>query len=73
MKTILERILIESEILDREQEDLEAYKAEQKERDMNAELAELDAMSEDDACLLYNVNDKAEASQAIREYYQFIA
>lgn len=73
MKTILERILIESEILDREQEDLEAYKDEQKERDMNTELAELDAMSEDDACLLYNVNDKAEASQSIREYYQFIA
>ena len=40
---------------------------------MNAELAELEAMSEEDACLLYNVNDKAEASQAIREYYQFIA
>lgn len=40
---------------------------------MNDELVELEAMSEDEACTLYNVDSKAEASQAIKEYYQYIA
>lgn len=73
MKTILERILIESEMLDREQEEFEAYKAQQKVSDMDAELRELDAMSEDEACEAYNTNSKAEARQGIIEYYQQIA
>lgn len=73
MKTILERILVESEILDREQEGFEAYKVEQEQRDMKAELAELDAMGEEEACLLYNVDSKAEARLYIIESYQDIA
>lgn len=63
----------EFERFDREQEDFEAYRAQQKVSDMNAELRELDAMSEDEACEAYNTNSKAEARQGIIEYYQQIA
>lgn len=40
---------------------------------MDAELRELDAMSEYEACEAYNTNSKAEARQGIIEYYQQIA
>ncbi len=73
MKTLLERIFDQFDIEDREAQEHDAYLSEQRESDLNAELAELEAMSEDEACTLYNVDSKAEASQAIKEYYQYIA
>ena len=63
----------EFERLDREQEEFETYKAKQKASDMDAELADLDAMSEAEAREIYNVDSKAEARQYIKEYYQQIA
>jgi hypothetical protein len=73
MKTLLERIFDQFDIEDREAKEYEVCLAQQKEKEMNDELVELDAMSEDEACTLYNVDSKAEASQAIKEYYQYIA
>lgn len=73
MKTFLERIFNQFDIEDREAQEHEAYLSEQRESDLNAELAELEAMSEEDACSLYNVDSKAEASIYIREYYESIA
>lgn len=40
---------------------------------MNDELAELEAMSEDEACDFYKVDSKADASQLIKDYYQYLA
>lgn len=40
---------------------------------MNNELAALAAMSEAEACKLYNVDYKDEAEIYIREYWMFIA
>ena len=40
---------------------------------MNNELAELEAMTEKEACEDYNVDDKAEAEIYIREYWMYIA
>lgn len=40
---------------------------------MNNELAALAAMSEAEACKLYNVDYKAEAEIYIREYWMYIA
>ena len=60
----------ELEMLDKEQERFDACKAAEKASEMDAELQELDAMSERDACLLYNVDSKAEARQYIKDYYQ---
>ena len=37
---------------------------------MDAELAELDAMSESEARAAYNVDSKAEARQYIMDYYR---
>lgn len=73
MKTFLERIFNQFDIEDREAQEHEAYLSEQRESDLNAELAELEAMSEEDACDFYNVDSKAEASIYIREYYESIA
>ena len=73
MKTLLERIFNQFDIEDREAQEHEAYLSEQRESDLNAELAELEAMSEEDACNFYNVDSKAEASIYIREYYESIA
>ena len=73
MRSLLERIFDQFDIEDREAQEHEAYLSEQRESDLNAELAELEAMSEEDACDLYNVDSKAEASIYIREYYESIA
>lgn len=73
MKSLLERIFDQFDIEDREAQEHEAYLSEQRESDLNAELAELEAMSEEDACDFYNVDSKAEASIYIREYYESIA
>lgn len=73
MKTFLERIFNQFDIEDREAQEHEAYLSEQRESDMNAELAELEAMSDEEACDFYNVDSKAEASIYIREYYESIA
>lgn len=40
---------------------------------MNNELAELEAMTEDEACKLYNVDFKDEAIQYIVDYWMYIA
>lgn len=40
---------------------------------MNNELAELEAMTEKEACEAYNVDYKAEAEIYIREYWMYIA
>ena len=61
MKTLLERLFDEADRLDREQEELEAYEAERIEAELNEELEELEAMSDDEACEAYNVDSKAEA------------
>lgn len=73
MRSLLERIFDQFDIEDREAQEHEAYLSEQRESDLNAELAELEAMSEEDACDFYNVDSKAEASIYIREYYESIA
>ena len=73
MKTLLERIFDQFDVEDSEAKEYEVCLAQQKEKDMNDELAELEAMSEDEACTLYNVDSKAEASICIREYYESIA
>lgn len=73
MKTLLERIFDQFEKEDREAQEYEDFLARQRESDLNAELAELEAMSEEDACALYNVDSKAEASIYIRENYESIA
>lgn len=73
MKTFLERIFNQFDIEDREAQEHEAYLSEQRESDLNAELAELEAMSDEEACDFYNVDSKAEASIYIREYYESIA
>ena len=61
------------DIEDREAQEHEDFLARQRESDMNAELAELEAMSDEEACDFYNVDSKAEASIYIREYYESIA
>lgn len=43
------------------------------EDNMNNELATLAAMSEAEACEIYNVDYKAEAEIYIREYWMYIA
>ena len=63
----------EFERLDREQEEFETYKAKQKASDMDAELADLDAMSEAEAREIYNVDSKAEAELYIRDNYLLMA
>lgn len=73
MKTLLERIFDQFEKEDREAQEHDAYLSEQRESDMNAELAELEGMSEEEACSFYNVDNKDEASTYIREYYESIA
>lgn len=73
MRSLLERIFDQFDIEDREAQEHEDFLAQQRESDMNAELAELEAMSEEDACDFYNVDSKAEASIYIREYYESIA
>lgn len=40
---------------------------------MNNELAALAAMTEEEACKVYNVDYKAEAEIYIREYWMYIA
>ena len=40
---------------------------------MNNELASLAAMTEEEACKVYNVDYKAEAEIYIREYWMYIA
>ena len=40
---------------------------------MNDEIALLDAMTEEEACRVYNVDFKEEARQYIIEYWQYIA
>ena len=60
----------EADKWDSEQEEFETYKAKQKASDMDAELAELDAMSESEARAAYNVDSKAEARQYIMDYYR---
>lgn len=71
METLLERIFDEAERLDYEQAQLEKAQKEERLRDMRAELAELAAMSEEEACRVHNVDSKAEAEQYIREYYKY--
>lgn len=71
MKTLLERIFDEAEQLDYEQAQLEKAQKEERLRDMQAELQELAAMSEEEACRVLNVDSKAEAEQYIREYYEY--
>lgn len=39
---------------------------------MNNELAELEAMTEKEACEIYNVDYKEEAETYIREYWMYI-
>lgn len=73
MKTLLERLFDEADRLDREQEELEAYEAERIEAELNEELADLEAMSEDEACEAYNVDSKAEAELYIRDNYLLMA
>lgn len=63
----------EFEKADFEQEGFEVYEEERKMKEMDEELSELDAMSEEEACSAYNVNSKKEAEQGIREYWQCIA
>lgn len=58
----------EFERLDYEAKRLEAYEAE-----LNEELEELEAMSEDEACEAYNVDSKAEAELYIRDNYLLMA
>lgn len=71
MKTLLERIFDEAERLDYEQAQLEKARREELLRDMQAELAELEAMSDEEACRVHNVDCKAEAEQYIRKYYEY--
>lgn len=71
MKTLLERIFDEAEQLDYEQAQLEKAQKEERLRDMQAELAELAAMSEEEVCRVHNVDSKAEAERYIREYYEY--
>ena len=52
MKTLLERIFDQFDIEDREAKEYEVCLAQQKEKEMNDELVELEAMSEDEACTL---------------------
>lgn len=73
MKTLLDRIFDQFEKEDREAQEYEDFLAQRKEKDMNDELAELEAMSEEEACSFYNVDSKAEASIYIRENYESIA
>ena len=73
MRSLLERIFDQFEKEDREAQEHEDFLARQRESDMNAELAELEAMSDEEACDFYNVDSKAEASIYIREYYESIA
>ena len=73
MRSLLERIFDQFDIEDREAQEHEDFLARQRESDMNAELAELEAMSDEEACDFYNVDNKAEASIYIREYYESIA
>lgn len=73
MRSLLERIFDQFEKEDREAQEYEDYLAQQKEKDMNDELAELEAMSEDEACDFYKVDSKADASQLIKDYYQYLA
>lgn len=73
MRSLLERIFDQFYIEDREAQEHEDFLARQRESDMNAELAELEAMSDEEACDFYNVDSKAEASIYIREYYESIA
>ena len=73
MRSLLERIFDQFDIEDREAQKHEDFLAQQRESDMNAELAELEAMSDEEACDFYNVDSKAEASIYIREYYESIA
>lgn len=73
MKTLLERIFDQFEKEDREAQEYEDFLAKQKVKDMNDELAELESMSEEEACSFYNVDSKDEASTYIREYYESIA
>ena len=40
-------------------------------QDMREELATLEAMSEDEACALYNTDSKAEYAQSIKEWYYY--
>ena len=40
---------------------------------MNNELAELEAMTEKEACEIYKVDYKEEAETYIREYWMYIA
>ena len=63
----------EADKWDNEQEELESREVAERALKMDAELAELDAMSESEACETYNVDSKAEARQYIKEYYQQIA
>lgn len=70
MKTLLERIFDEVDRLDSEQEELESREVAERALEMDAELAELDAMSESEACAAYNVDSKAEARQYIMDYYR---
>ena len=53
----------ELEMLDEEQKRFESFKAAENASDRDAELQELDAMSEADACLLYNVDSKTTKTQ----------
>lgn len=49
------------------------YKAMTNEDYMNNELAALAAMTEEEACKVYNVDYKAEAEIYIRDYWMYIA
>lgn len=49
--------------------ELELWEARQERGRMEAELADLSLMGEEEACILYNVDSKAEAEQLIKEYY----
>lgn len=40
---------------------------------MNNELSELEAMTEAEACIVYNVDYKAEAIQYIVDYWTYLA
>lgn len=73
MKTLFDIMLDQLERENREAKEYEDYLAQQKEKDMNDELAELEAMSEDEACDFYKVDSKADASQLIKDYYQYLA
>ena len=58
MRSLLERIFDQFDIEDREAQEHEDFLARQRESDMNAELAELEAMSDEEACDFYNVDSK---------------